>query len=44
MRNAGVQAAQDKVVGLHIAVADGALMAVCQELQHTLDDGGCLKF
>lgn len=41
--DAGVQAAQDKVVGLHITVADGALMAVSQELQHTLDDGGSLK-
>jgi hypothetical protein len=41
--NAGVQAAQHKVVWLHITIADGACMAVCQELQHTSDDGCGLK-
>jgi hypothetical protein len=39
----GVQAAQHKVVGLHITVADGALVAVSQELQHTLGNCGSLK-
>jgi hypothetical protein len=40
--DAGVQAAQHKVVGLDVTVADGALVAVGQELQDTLDDAGSL--